>query len=242
MANNSRLTFVEPKERFKKINMELILKYEPIVVGIYCKLVTISGGKSLSIDFLSKKLNVSKERMRHTIVFLESEGYIVRTPLRDEQNRMSGWNYLLYSEPVSEEERSRAGFKENKKTDSRVSGLPCYGISDNTETPKDNIIIDNTISNNKIDSENKIDYVPDGTAHAQESQTFIVKMKERFPRIMRMEQPLTLEQAKKLKEDFDKDLLTKVMFDLENYKPLLKKYVSAYKTLRNWCQNEVDRQ
>ena len=69
------------------------------------------------------------------------------------------------------------------------------------------------------------------------------KMKEMFPRIMRMEQPLTLEQAKKLKEKFkDDDLIRKVMNDMENWKKLLKEKVSAYKTIINWCQREIDRQ
>ena len=69
------------------------------------------------------------------------------------------------------------------------------------------------------------------------------KMKEMFPRIMRMEQPLTLEQAKKLKEKYkDDDLIKKVMSDMENWKKLLKEKVSAYQTINNWCQRELDRQ
>ena len=67
------------------------------------------------------------------------------------------------------------------------------------------------------------------------------KMKEMFPRIMRMEQPLTLEQAKKLKEKYkDDDLIKKVMSDMENWKKLLKEKVSAYQTINNWCQRELD--
>ena len=246
MANDSRPTYVEPKDRYKKVNMEVILKYEPIIVGIYCKLVTLSSGKSLSIEFLAKKLQVSKERMRKTIVFLESEGYIVRHPLRDEKNRMNGWNYYLYAEPVKNEERTHAGVKGNKNEespccgDSRVTDSPCYGISDNTETPED-IIIDNAISNNNIDNGNNIDSVPCGTSRTHEEQVYIDRMKEKFPRIMRMEQPLTMEQAKALASKYDRDLLAKIMQEMENYKPLLKKYVSASRVIDNWCQRELDR-
>lgn len=151
MANNSRFTYIEPKDKFKKINMNVILKYDPVVVGIYSKLVTMSSGKSLSIDFLSKRLKVSKERMRKVIVFLEGEGYITREAIRNDEGRLDGWNYHLYAEPVSEDERTRAGMKAKKDSDSRVKDSPCYGFSDNTEKPED-IIIDNTISNNKIDN------------------------------------------------------------------------------------------
>ena len=58
---------------------------------------------------------------------------------------------------------------------------------------------------------------------------------------MRMEQPLTIEQAKKLKEDYDTDLLAKIMGEVENWRPLIKTKVSAYRVIRNWCDREKDR-
>ena len=63
-------------------------------------------------------------------------------------------------------------------------------------------------------------------------------MRERFPRIMRMEKPLTLEQAKKLKERYDTDILYEMMQRIENWKPLIKNNVSAYQTIINWCDRE----
>ena len=80
------------------------------------------------------------------------------------------------------------------------------------------------------------------TAKGKEEKDFVIKMKERFPRIMKLDKPLTLEQAKKLKDKYDTDLLAKVMTDMENWKPLLKKSVSAYMTINKWCQMELDRQ
>ena len=198
--------------------MDVILKYEPVVVGIYCKLITMSSGKSLSIDWLSKRLAVSKEKMRKTIVFLESEGYITRKPIRDENGRMCGWNYILYPEPVSENHRTKAGVKTSDLFENRVMDSPCYGISDNTVNPKDNNI-DNISSINTPDKK-EIEKVPNGTKKTgsltDEEKVYIEKMKERYPRIMRMEQPLTLAQAKKLKEKYDKDLIAKIMDDMEN--------------------------
>lgn len=250
--NVSRITYHEPKDKFKKINMDVIMRYEPIVVGIYCKLVTMSSGKSLSVDFLSKKLNISKERMRKTIVFLEQEGYIVRTAIRDENGRMSGWNYGLYAEPVDSDKRSRAGLKKDGTPSSgvsRVMGSPCYGFSDNTENGEDNIIIDNDIYNNNIDKEyNNRKVLSDESTKStrkkeltEEEKEYQEKMREKFPRIMKMEQPLTLEQAKKLKGKYDSDMLKQIMQEMENWKPLLKKSVSAYMTIINWCNREIDR-
>lgn len=76
---------------------------------------------------------------------------------------------------------------------------------------------------------------------SDEEKDFQKKMRGRFPRIMRMEQPLTIDQAKKLKDKYDSDLLLSIMNDMENYKPLTKKNVSAFKTIVNWCNRELDR-
>ena len=75
-----------------------------------------------------------------------------------------------------------------------------------------------------------------------EEEQYEEKMKEMFPRIMKMDKPLTLEQAKKLKEKYDVDLIAKVMNSMENWKSLLKKNVSAYMTILEWCSKEIDRQ
>ena len=246
MANQSRMTYHEPKERFKKVDMNVIMKFEPIVVGIYCKLVTISSGKSLSIDFLSKKLGISKERMRKTIVFLESEGYITRKALHDDKGRMCGWDYGLYAEPVSKNERTKAGFKQPDLFETRVMDSPSYGKTHNTENPEHyNIDIDNnsTINspvNEGIEKTSKD--VKSARSLSEEEEVFIKKMKERYPRIMKMEKPLTLEEAKKLKKKFDADLIAKIMDEMENWKLLWKRCVSAYLTINNWCNKDLSKQ
>lgn len=241
MANESRLTYYEPKDKFKKINMNVILKFDPVVVGIYCKLVTMSSGKSLSIDFLSKRLKISKERMRKTIVFLESEGYITREAIRDKNGYMSGWNYCLFAEPVDEKERTRAGLKKAKKGNEeekpRVSDSPCYGVSDNTENPQEKTIIDNDTYNSKVDIDNDID--KKSTKVDKKVSGFESYMIEHYPYIMRMDKPLTQQQAKKLKEEYGEEIVLGVFADMDNHKPLLKKYRDAYKTADNWCKRRI---
>lgn len=238
MANESRLTYYEPKDKFKKINMNVILKFDPVVVGIYCKLVTMSSGKSLSIDFLSKRLKISKERMRKTIVFLESEGYITREAIRDKNGYMSGWNYCLFAEPVDEKERTRAGLKKAKKGNEeekpRVSDSPCYGISDNTENAKEKTIIDNNISNSDIDIVKDIDKRLSNDN--QKDRDFEIFMRKHYPYLMKMDKPLTLEQATQLKKQFGEDIVLNVFEAMDNYKPLLKKYRDAYRVAINWCK------
>lgn len=230
------------------VSVDVIMKFDPAIVGIYCKMITLSSGKSLNLDWIVKKIGAGREKVRKAIIFLEEKGYISRYPIRDEKGHISGWNYLVFPEPIKEKDRTHIGRKdcENAQREAQPTQNPTYGKPTTLETPT-HIIIDNTISNNnnkEIIKEKSIkEFVPDGTSHpiSDKELEYIEKMKKKFPRIMKLEQPLTLEQAKKLKEKYDRDLLAKVMLDLENYKPLLKKYVSAYYVINKWCQMELDR-
>lgn len=249
--NTSRLTYHEPKDKFRKINMDVIMKYDPIIVGIYCKLVTLSAGKSLSIDFLSKKLNVGSKRMRKVIVFLEDEGYIVRTAIRDESGKMNGWNYNMYAEPVGKDERTKAGKKKDESpsyTNSRLVGSPSCPVSVKSENGQDNIIIDNDIYNNKIDIDKDIDKKPTNVGkkpatnqslfpeQSEAERKYEEYMRKKYPYIMKMDQPLTMQQAKKLKEDYGEEIVLDVFDAMDNKRDLVKSYRSAYKTAIKWCK------
>lgn len=251
MKNQSRLTYVQPKENFKMVSTNLINKFDPTVVGIYCKIITLSSGKSLNIDWIVKKIGIGKERTRKAIILLEEKGYIQRMPIRDDKGHISGWNYLVYPEPIKEKDRTHAGRKEGAE-ETQPTENPTYGNPSRLESDT-HIIIDNTISNNGIDNistinspdKKEIDNAPEGAVSVSSSdpeKVYVEKMKEMFPRIMKMDQPLTLAQAKKLKEKYDVDLIAKIMKAMENWKPLLKRNVSAYQTIIEWCGKEIDRQ
>lgn len=229
------------------VSNDIVEKYDADVIGVYCKIVKLSSGKSLSIDFISKRIKVNDKKLRRIVVLLESEGYIVREPIRDEKGYLRGWNYRLYAEPVSMSERSHAG----KKMNDDPSVLPKIGQdgkSVKAENGQDNILDNNELSNNKNLDYNKRKVLSDESTKStrkkeltEEEKEYQEKMREKFPRIMKMEQPLTLEQAKKLKEKYDSDMLKKIMQEMENWRPLLKKSVSAYMTIINWCNREIDR-
>lgn len=230
------------------VSNSIINKCEPEVIGVYCKIAKLSSGKTMTIDFISKYIKVSDKKLRKIIVELEDAGYIYREPIKGVRGSFSGWNYKIFSEPISEEKRSHAG-KKKEKDDDGLTQKRTSPSADKSENGKDNIIRDNDYSYNKEEIDNNkekesIDVdkkVPDGTAPTDEELTFIKKMKEKFPHIMRMEQPLTLKQAKDLKEKFDHDLLVKIMGEVENWRPLVKNKVSAYKVILKWCQKEMDR-
>ena len=222
------------------VSNSIVEKYGIDVVGVYCKLVKLSSGKSLSIDFIAKKIKVNERKIRKIVVFLENEGYIVRKPLRNEDGYMNGWNYLLYAEPVPKSERSHAG-KKVKKENEESPVLPKIrqdGKPDKTENGQDNIILSNTdvLSNNEDLSINNKKEISSDISKKPEDFAFETYMKEHYPYLMRMDIPLTREQAGKLKKTYGEEAILQLFDDMNNYKPLLKNSRDAYKTALNWCR------
>lgn len=248
----SYITYHAPKNRFEMVPLKIIDNFDSEIVGIYCKLACLSSGKSLRLDWISKKIGIGEKKMRKAIVLLEEAGYISRTDIRDKKGHISGWNYQVFTEPIEKEKRTSAG---KKKEEPNLTNIDQVGMEPNLTKSNqvgnghpiisnNDIIYNNNRNNSIIDNPviNKdIDKGSDEPAHKSDDDIYMEKMRKRYPRIMRMEQPLTLEQAKKLKERFDRDLIAKVLDDMENWKPLLKTKVSAYRTLSTWCQKELER-
>lgn len=66
------------------------------------------------------------------------------------------------------------------------------------------------------------------------------------PKVMKLDQPITLEQYANLRKNYystgaRKILLFETLKGMQNYKPLLKKYVSAYDTLVVWVEREIEK-
>lgn len=249
--NQSRVRYNPPQERYVRVSNSIVDMCSPDVIGIYCKLIKISYGKTLSIDIIAKRINVSEKKVRKVIVELEEAGYVVREPIKNEQNKMCGWDYQIYADPVPEEERSHAG---KKKQEKQIPVLPILrqdGKPDKTENGQDNIIIDNSISNNinkDLDNNNK------KSTNVDEKKEFSISlfpnqktdddvyndyMKENYPYIMKMDKPLTRAEAKKLKELYGEDIVVDVFNAMNNCKQLVKKYRSAYHTANNWCTRRI---
>ena len=130
------LIIIEPENRFKKICRHIIENYEPVVVGAYCKIVTLGTRTKLNIKYLSKVLGLSPAKMRSIIVLLEDDGYIKRVPAKDENGKLKGWLYYVYPEQIAEKDRSCAG-KNHVLSENRQHEEPSTRESDKTENRKD---------------------------------------------------------------------------------------------------------
>lgn len=111
--NTGNITIIEAKSRFKKVDISLIENpnIDCLTLGIYTKLIVLGKKWELNVNGLRKHLGLSDEKVRKSLSLLEKEGYIVRSPSRNEKGQMMGWNYAIYPTPINENERSQAGCK-----------------------------------------------------------------------------------------------------------------------------------
>ena len=111
METTGNITIIEPISRFKKVDISLIEneRIDCTTLGVYTKLIVLGKKWNLNVRGLRKHLGLSDEKVRKSLSLLEQEGYIVRTPCRNEKGQLVGWDYAIYPTPVSEDERSKAG-------------------------------------------------------------------------------------------------------------------------------------
>lgn len=131
MEKVGNITVVEATSRFKKVDISLIENenIDCLTLGIYTKLIVLGKKWNLNVKGLRSHLGLSDEKVRKALSLLEQEGYIVRTPCRNEKGQLLGWNYTIYPIPVNEDERSQAG---KGKENPQVS-LPSSQISDHSD-------------------------------------------------------------------------------------------------------------
>lgn len=65
-------------------------------------------------------------------------------------------------------------------------------------------------------------------------------IQENAPRIAKLKEPFTIEEYLRIKKDFPIETITKILTAMQNRADLLKKYVSANLTFRNWASKEFE--
>ena len=131
MEATGNITIFEPISRFKKVDISLIENenIDCTTLGVYTKLIVLGKKWNLNIKGLRKHLGLSDEKVRKALSLLEQEGYIVRTPYRNEKGQLVGWNYTIYPTPVNEDDRSQAGISKVNPQ----SQIPTTPISDHSD-------------------------------------------------------------------------------------------------------------
>lgn len=72
----------------------------------------------------------------------------------------------------------------------------------------------------------------------EKKHKLVLWIEENAPRVQDLQNPITNEQAEKLKKDFHKDYIMEQFSAMDNYKSLLKSYIDANKTFRSWANRD----
>lgn len=238
------LIIIEPENRFKKICRHIIENYEPVVVGAYCKIVTLGTRTKLNIKYLSKVLGLSPAKMRSIIVLLEDDGYIKRVPAKDENGKLKGWLYYVYPEQIAEKDRSCAG-KNPVLSENRQHEEPSTRESDKTGNRKD-IYKDYKGNNKDLDKEKEKTSIDievkkgaEAPALSDNESYFYEYLQKRCPFVYKMQVPLTYEQYTKVCAEYSREKIWETLDAMNNWKELNKKRRYAYKTLITWLSKDV---
>lgn len=193
---------------------------------VYCYMSAKPEGWDFVLAPMAKELGYSVETLRKYIAELVESGWIIKGEqgYDKETGKFSNVDYTIKNSPSPCR-------KKPVSVKTRDGKNHTQDINSSINTPLNKDDIEKKCISKDTHQKNKI-------IISEEEKAFIEKMRERFPRIMRMEKPLTLEQAKKLKERYDTDMLYEMMQRIENWKPLIKNNVSAYQTIINWCDRE----
>ncbi len=137
MAGN--ITIIPPKDNFLKVSKDIIYNdgVDALSLGVYVKVIALGKKWNLNVNGLAKILNLSVARIKAVFATLEEAGYLRRYRVKGDAGRFVGWDYEVYSEPVTDHPENRPSVN----TD----------IGENRPSENDPLYIENTI----VDRDNK---------------------------------------------------------------------------------------
>lgn len=167
-----------------------------------------------SEDTLGKRWKWSRGKVRRFLDELEHDTKIV-------QQKSRVINLITI---VKYEDYQRDG------TSKRTSN----GTTDGQQT------VHQTDTNKNVKNDKKGEAPPRTPDEVKEFDKFRNWVKEKSPRVSEMKEPFTIDQFFQIKEKFPVAEVSRVLQDMHNWEPLIKKNRSAYLTCRKWLNREKD--
>lgn len=93
------------------------------------------------------------------------------------------------------------------------------------------------ISNAKPIIPNKVKPKEASLDFDNEEHKFRLGMQESYPQVMKLKKPLDFKGYIELQEKYSVDEIKEALTNMDNYKPLLSKYIDAKRTIVNWIKN-----
>ena len=101
---------VAPNELLNDENISLKAK------GLFTFLQSKPDNWEFSVERIAKQTKDGKNSVRSAIKELEEAGYLVRTPVKDENGRWAGYDYILFEKPSAENRTTVNRLTENLYT------------------------------------------------------------------------------------------------------------------------------
>jgi len=140
MSGNIKI--IPPKENFLKVPKGAIFNdtIDTLTLGVYVKVLALGVKWTLNINGLSKSLSISVAKIRNALSVLEGAGYVRKYRVKGENGQFSGWDYEVYSEPITDISKNRRS--ENTdigKNRPSENGDVYYKIDNENRDRKENI-------------------------------------------------------------------------------------------------------
>ena len=202
------------KERFQWwVDLLFMANFEDKEVMDDSHLFVLKRGQLIaSVSFLSVRWGKSAPTIIKFLKLLQANGMILRETLYRQTPIVTICNYDTYQLSTDNSVYTQV----NRQVNTQV-----YTIKENKESKKEN-------------KKNHISKDIRKKVKSEKEQRFDDGMKNAYPRVMHMKQPLTYDQYNKLLEKgYTPDVIRETLEAMENYKKL-DTYVSSYLTLNKW--------
>jgi hypothetical protein len=184
-------------------------------IGLYCFIISRPENWEFSIEGTCAYLDEGRTIIRTAIDELEEIG-LLKCTQNNEKGKFGSAIWEVFDAVLPS-----SGFP--------TSGKPTSGNSPQIKKNRKN----NTTPNG--DSKHTQEAEPE-TPKDPEFEKFEAWCKANAKNVLRMKEPLTGEQLKKLKQKFSTETIAEVFQQMHNKADLLKKYTSAYLTALDWCK------
>lgn len=200
---------------------------------VYCYMSAKPDGWDFVLAPMAKELGYSVETLRKYITELVDSGWIIKGEQQYDKDtgKFSNIDYIIKNMPSPCRKKPVS-----VKTHVGKNHTQDINSSINTPLNEDNI-------KEKGLSKAKPKKVCDilTPEEKEKEDNFRKTMRERYPRFMMMESPLTYKQSQELKKLYDDEEILQALEEIECWKLLLKKRVDGFRTIKNWINKNRER-
>jgi len=148
-------------------------------------------------------------------------------------DRLTKMCFIEFKRTLKRDLKKYEGYLEKQRENGKRGGRPKKPkkpnpLNENPTEPKKADSVNDNVNDNDTVSDNE----------TKEKHRLILWIEENAPRVQKLTNPITNEQAERIKTEFDKEFIIELFEQMHNYKNLTKNYIDANKTFRSWAKRD----